>query len=145
MQKGPTPVVNYLFRAFTFYRFYNYVIVPKPCNLLFALSFYRIIYFPLNRVRLILAMWTRAICNNCRFIFPQILTVNKKHERMYGLKIKSSVDHNKHDKTNYQWNWHTNSHTPPLGYASLLPCLERWSSSRGCLSKSSWSGNLAWG
>ena len=37
-----------------------------------------------------------------------------------------------------------NAHTPPLGYASLLPCLERWSSSRGHLSKSSWSGNLAW-
>ena len=94
-------------------------------KILSALYFFALFIFPLNRVRFILAMWTRAICNSLDLYFPQILIV-KKHARM-NVIIKSSVDHNKHDKTN-NWNMTHNAHTPPLGYASLLPCLERWSS-----------------
>ena len=112
-------------------------------------TFQFFIYFALFIFRqigswLILAMWTRAICNSLEFTFPQIfLTVNQAWKNVCQNKIKRRTPINM--TRQIQMKTTHESHTPPLGYASLLPCLERWSSSRGCLSKSSWSENLAWG
>ena len=90
MQKGPTPVaLIILFRAFYFVAYYNYVHVPKPCNNFISCTFIRFIYFSVQiGSGLILAMWTRAICNSLDLFSRKYITV-KKHARMNVLiKIK---------------------------------------------------------
>ena len=114
MQKGPTPsFVIYLIRVFIFFRLNNYVSLPKRCNLYFSHFYLLSLFFCQIGSGLILAMWTRAICNSLRFTFPQILTVNKSMKECMALKIKSSVDHNEHDKTNINENDTQFAHTTP--------------------------------
>ena len=69
-----------LFRTFILYRLNNYVHAPKPCNHFYFISrtfILLLFYFQSNRVRFILAMWTRAICNSLDLFSRKYITVNK--------------------------------------------------------------------
>ena len=75
-----------------------------------------------NRVLEILTMWTRAFCNSFRtLISATFLTVNKKHERMYGLKTKSSVDHHNMTRQMQMKTTHKSHTTPRVRLTVALP------------------------